>query len=145
VLLGGDRNIGGSPGIRGGPLSDGIHESFETAFDRLYRILIPQGCINVSSKVGWHLGTGFADDQHVVLTFQPDEVTRLEDHVIAWNRQFCLAVVYKVVILGEKEDAANRASRCLLDLIEYRAAGRVRAPSRSPISAVGCHFLNPFS
>lgn len=26
-------------------------------------------------------GTGFADDQPVVLTFQPDEVTRLEDHV----------------------------------------------------------------
>ena len=26
-------------------LSDGIHEGFESAFDRLNRILIPQGCI----------------------------------------------------------------------------------------------------
>jgi hypothetical protein len=62
-------------------LSDGIHESFESAFDRLYRIPIPQGCIDVPAEVGWHLAAGFPDDQHIVLPFQPDEVSRLEDHV----------------------------------------------------------------
>jgi hypothetical protein len=29
-----------------------------------------------------------------------------------------MAMVGKIVIFGEKKDAANRASRCLLDLIE---------------------------
>jgi hypothetical protein len=84
---------------------------------------------NVSSKVGWHLGTGFADDQPVVLTFQPDEVTRLEDHVSAWHGQFRLAMVSKIVILSEKKNAANGPSRRLFDLIEYRTAGnKVRLP-----------------
>ena len=64
-----------------------------------------------------------------MLPFQPDEVTRLEDHVIAWHGQFRLAVVGKVVIPGKKKDAADRASRRLFDLIEYRAAGNeVRLP-----------------
>jgi hypothetical protein len=35
-------------------------------------------------------------------------------------------MISEIVILGEKEDAANRASRCLLDLIEYRAARRLK-------------------
>jgi hypothetical protein len=110
-------------------LSDGIHEGFESAFDRLYRILISQGCIDISAQVGGHLAAGFADDQHVVLPFQPDEVPRLEDHVIAWHGQFRLAMVSKIVILGEKKDAANRPSRRLFDLIEYRTARyEVRLP-----------------
>jgi hypothetical protein len=38
-------------------------------------------------------------------------------------------MVGKIVILGEKKDAANRTSRCLFDLIEYRAPrNEVRLP-----------------
>src|SRR5262245_54291160 len=110
-------------------LSDGIHESRECAFDWRYRILVPQRCIDVPTEVCWHLGAGFADDQYVVLPFQADEVSRLEDHIVARHSQFGLAVIGKIVILSEKKDAADRAGRRLLDLIEYRAAGNeIRLP-----------------
>jgi hypothetical protein len=94
-------------------LSDGIHESFERAFDRLDRIFITERCIDVPAQVGWRLGAGFPHDQHIVLPFQPDEVSRLEDNVIAWNGQFCLAVVCKVVILGERKmPPTERVAAC---------------------------------
>ena len=55
-----------------------FNEKFESTFDRLYRILIPQGSIDVPAKISWHLGVGFTDYQNVVR----DEVPRLEDHAM---------------------------------------------------------------
>jgi hypothetical protein len=104
-------------------LSDGIHEGFESAFDRLNRILIPQGCIMSPPRSVGILEPDSRMINPVVLTFQPD------DHVTAWHGQFRLAMVSKIVILSEKKNAANGPSRRLFDLIEYRTAGnKVRLP-----------------
>ena len=108
---------------------NGPHESRERPLDRSNVRFIRQRGVDVAAEIGRHLRTGLPNDQDIPLSFQADEVARLKDDIVPGDGCLTLAMVDYVVVLGEKENAADGPGRGLFDLIEDRPArNKIRLP-----------------